>query len=314
METIEQTTETLNNNDNVNEQGDAAETTQEPMSVQDEMDQRMQEAAAFFEQGDEEPAEEATEPTEEPVETQPEEQPKERPADKALREREQQDAIARYEAQLAEYKQHIERQQRLDQLKKENPLEYLKESGLTLDQLTDHILNNQPKEPTVQELQQQLEEYKRQQQQAVIDAQNEQIRQTVKANIAGYIENQKEQLKVVSSLNLGEEVFNRIVESAQTARSDADLLSIEQASKQVEDEFRTLYNELHRIFGSNTQQAPAPAPRTPQKPTQSQPRQDFTLTNDLDANIPDKLNEDELSPAQLMERRLAQAAKMFSLE
>lgn len=314
METTEQTTETLNNNDNVNEQGDAAETTQEPMSVQDEMDQRMQEAAAFFEQGDEEPAEEATEPTEEPVETQPEEQPKERPADKALREREQQDAIARYEAQLAEYKQHIERQQRLDQLKKENPLEYLKESGLTLDQLTDHILNNQPKEPTVQELQQQLEEYKRQQQQAVIDAQNEQIRQTVKANIAGYIENQKEQLKVVSSLNLGEEVFNRIVESAQTARSDADLLSIEQASKQVEDEFRTLYNELHRIFGSNTQQAPAPTPRTPQKPTQSQPRQDFTLTNDLDANIPDKLNEDELSPAQLMERRLAQAAKMFSLE
>jgi len=258
----------------------------------------------------EEPVEETTEETQPETQTQ-EEKPVEsdlRPVEKEIAKREEERKLREYEEQLAQYRYKEEEWKQLEAVKQQSKLEFLKKAGINLDDLTKEILNQEdPKERTADDVYAELERYKKQLHEQTVYQQQEALRQSVRNQISQYVDQKAEDFPVVGKLQLQDVVFEKIAESAHTARNDSELMTVEQATKAVNEDFRQLYDTLHEIFGNKPASMPMQTPRP--KTNNVATNVTNTLTNQMDAN---SINPDEPEdPVEAFNRRLKMAEKLF---
>lgn len=179
---------------------------------------------------------------------------------------------------------------------RQDPLGVMQETGLSYDELTTQIINQQPLDPRVnstitrmeakiQELQQKLEDsgktYQENQKQAYDSAVN-QIRSDVKNLVK--TDPSFEMLKATNSINDVVQLIERVY------KEEGTLLSVEEASQQVEDYLTEEASRLSRI--DKIQKRLNASAKQRVNPTQSpvakvqQPQQMKTLTNAAGSSRP----------------------------
>lgn len=246
--------------------------------------------------------------------------PKERSSEKFA-------ALARKEAEIFRKQQAVRQQQQIlaqqaEQLRafeqakraaKLNPLDALKQMGLTYEELTEYVLNDNKPTPTaeVQSVRQELEEYKRQareeqerlaaQQKQAALAEQQRIVEDFRNEVNEYVAQHAETYEL-TSLYGGANLVSEVIE--EHFRQSGKLMNVAEAAKLVEEHYEDLARKAQatKKFAATQQKAASPQAQT----QASAPRMGPTLTNDLTANVAAKAQ----SPRSDAERIAAAIARL----
>ena len=214
--------------------------------------------------------------------------------------------LARKEQDLYRKQQAVKQQQQMlaqqaeqlrafEQAKKQavlNPLDALKQLGLTYEQITEYVLNDNRPTPNaeVQSVRQELEEFKRQareDQERVLEQQREmqtreqhQIIEHFRSEVNEYVEQHTENYEL-TNLYGGAHLVSEVIE--EHFRQTQKLLTIPEAAKLVEEHYEDLARKslATKKFAATQQKA-----ASPQETVAAQaPRMGPTLSNDLTASV-----------------------------
>lgn len=241
-------------------------------------------------------AAEAAAPAPEPVAEKPREQPRaDRFAVLARKEAEvfrKAQAVRQQQAEIARQAEEIRAFQSARQQALQNPLEALKSLGLTYEQVTDFVLNDNKPTPNleVMSVRQELEEFKRQQreeQQQLLaqrrEMEQQEIQQTLQQfqeEVSEYVTQHAETYELTALYN-GANLITQVIE--ECFKQDGKLLSIPEAAKLVEEHYEDLARKTlaTKKFAATQQKVASPqAPQTAPAPSIGR-----TLSNDLSASV-----------------------------
>ena len=203
-----------------------------------------------------------------------------------------QQAVKQQQAAIAAQAEQI---RAFEQAKKQallNPLDALKQLGLTYEQLTEYVLNDNKPTPNaeVQSVRQELEEFKRQareEQERILEQQREmqtreqqQIIEQFRSEVGEYVEQHAENYEL-TNLYGGAHLVSEVIE--EHFRQTQKLLTIPEAAKLVEEHYEDLARKsLATKKFAVTQQKAASPQETVAAPA---PRMGPTLSNDLTASV-----------------------------
>lgn len=239
--------------------------------------------------------------TDAPVEAAPvaPEKPKERSSDKfaALARKEAEvfrkaQAVRQQQAALARQAEEIKAFQQAKQSALLNPLDALKQLGLTYEQITEYVLNDNKPTPNaeVQAVRQEIEEFKRsqreeqqrllEQQKAIATAEQQQIVEQFREEVNEYVSQHSETYELTALYN-GANLVSDVIE--EHFKQSGKLLSIPEAAKLVEEHYEDLARKTlaTKKFAATQQKAASPQ-EVQQTPA---PRMGPTLTNNLTATV-----------------------------
>lgn len=239
---------------------------------------------------------EAPAPAPEPVAEKPREQPRaDRFAVLARKEAEvfrKAQAVRQQQAEIARQAEEIRAFQSARQQALQNPLEALKSLGLTYEQVTDFVLNDNKPTPNleVMSVRQELEEFKRQQreeQQQLLaqrrEMEQQEIQQTIQQfqeEVNEYVTQHSETYELTALYN-GANLVTQVIE--EHFKQEGKLLSIPEAAKLVEEHYEDLARKTLATKKFAATQQKVASPQIPQ--TAPAPRIGPTLSNDLSASV-----------------------------
>jgi len=228
-----------------------------------------------------------------PVET-----PKERTSDKfavlARKEAEvyrRAQAVKQQQAELARQAEEIKAFQEMKRNARLNPVDALKQLGLTYEEITEYLMNDNKPTPSaeVMSLKQELEEFKRQQtseqkrlmeqQRAAAEAEQQQIVEQFREEVADYVAKHADTYEL-TALYEGANLVSQVIE--EHFKQTQKLMDVSEAARLVEEHFEELARKAQatKKFAVTQQKA-----ASPQAPTQGDaPKLGRTLTNDLTAS------------------------------
>lgn len=214
--------------------------------------------------------------------------------------------LARKEQDLYRKQQAVKQQQQMlaqqaeqirafEQAKKQamlNPLDALKQLGLTYEQITEYVLNDNKPTPNaeVQSVRQELEEFKRQareEQERILEQQREmqtreqqQIIEQFRSEVNEYVEQHAENYEL-TNLYGGAHLVSEVIE--EHFRQTQKLLTIPEAAKLVEEHYEDLARKslATKKFAATQQKAASPQ----ETAAAAAPRMGPTLSNDLTASV-----------------------------
>jgi len=227
------------------------------------------------------------------------ERPRERASDKfavlARKEAEvfrKQQAVRQQQAELARQAEEIKQFQEMKRQARMNPVDALKQLGLTYEEVTEYLMNDNKPTPAaeVMTLKQELEDFKRQQmeeqkrllseQRAAMEAEQQATIEQFHSEVNEYVAQHADTYELTALYNGASLVAGVIEENfKQTQR----LMSVPDAAKLVEEHFEELAKKAQatKKFAATQQKA-----ASPQVPAQTQaPRMGPTLSNDLTARV-----------------------------
>lgn len=227
-----------------------------------------------------------------------EERPKERASDKfavlARKEAEiyrRQQAVRQQQAELARQAEEIKAFQEMKRSARLNPVEALKQLGLTYEEVTEYLMNDNKPTPSaeVMSVKQELEEFKRQaaeeqrrfmeEQRSRAEAEQQEIVEQFHEEVSDYVAQHADTYEL-TSLYGGANLVWQVIE--ENFKQTQKLMSIPDAAKLVEEHYEELARKAQatKKFAATQQKA-----ASPQVPAQTQaPRLGPTLTNDLTAS------------------------------
>lgn len=227
-----------------------------------------------------------------------EEKPKERASDKfavlARKEAElyrRQQAVKHQQAELARQAEEIRAFQDMKRNARLNPVDALKQLGLTYEEITEYLMNDNKPTPQAEVLsvKQELEEFKRQQQaeqkrileeqRAAAEAEQQAIVEQFHEEVSDYVTQHADTYEL-TALYGGANLVWQVIE--ENFKQTQKLMSIPEAAKLVEEHYEELARKAQatKKFAATQQKA-----ASPQAPTQTQaPKMGPTLTNDLTAS------------------------------
>jgi len=249
----------------------------------------------------------------------PEPAPEKPRADRfALLARKEQDLLRKQQAvkqQQAQLARQAEELRAFEQAKKQallNPLDALKQLGLTYEQITEFVLNDNKPTPNaeVMSVRQELEEFKRAQreeqeklleqtremqtreQQAIIESFREEVGEYVSQHVETY---------ELTNLYGGANLVSDVIE--EHFKQSGKLLTIPEAAKLVEEHYEELARKAQQTKKfAVTQQKVA---STQAQATTAAPRIGPTLSNDLSANVAAGISKSPRSDADRIAAALA---------
>jgi DNA-binding transcriptional MerR regulator len=241
------------------------------------------------------PAESSEAPAVEKVAEKPKERSAERFAALARKEAEVYRKAQAVRQQQAEIARQAEEMKTFRQMKSQaalNPLDALKQLGLTYEQITEYVLNDNKPTPSaeVMTLKQELEEFKRtqreerdreeQQRREMAAQEQRQIIDNFRAEVGEYISQHAETYEL-TALYKGAYLVSDVIE--ENFKQSGKLMSIPEAAKLVEEHYEELARQAQatKKFAA-TQQKAAPAQTVSQPPAAKLPP---TLSNDLNATV-----------------------------
>jgi hypothetical protein len=242
------------------------------------------------------PPAEAAAPAPEPVAEKPPEKPR---ADRfAMLARKEQDLLRKQQAVRQQQQilaQQAEQLRAFEQAKKQavlNPLDVLKQLGLTYEQITEYVLNDNKPTPNaeVMSVRQELEEFKRAQreeQQQLLQQQREMLAQEQQQTIAAFREEvgeyvqQHSETYELTSLYGGANLVSDVIE--EHFKQSGKLMTIPEAAKLVEEHYEDLARKAQQTkkFAA-TQQQVASSQGQSAAPV---PKLGPTLSNNLSASV-----------------------------
>jgi len=227
------------------------------------------------------------------------EKPKERASDKfavlARKEAEiyrRQQAVRQQQAEIARQAEEIKAFQEMKRQARLNPTEALKQLGLTYEEVTEYLMNDNKPTPSaeVMSVKQELEEFKRQQQaeqkrllqeqREAAEAEQQQIVEQFHEEVSDYVSQHAETYEL-TALYGGANLVWQVIE--ENFKQTQKLMSIPEAAKLVEEHYEELARKAQatKKFAVTQQKA-----ASPQATAQTQaPRMGPTLTNDLTARV-----------------------------
>jgi vacuolar-type H+-ATPase subunit H len=234
--------------------------------------------------------------------------------------------LARKEQDLFRKQQAVKQQQQIlaqqaeqlrafEQAKKQallNPLDALKQLGLTYEQITEFVLNDNKPTPNaeVMSVRQELEEFKRSQreeQQKLLEEQREMqtqeqqaIIETFREEVGEYVSQHAETYEL-TNLYGGANLVSDVIE--EHFKQSGKLLTIPEAAKLVEEHYEELARKAQQTKKfAVTQQKVA---STQAQATTAAPRIGPTLSNDLSANVAAGISKSPRSDADRIAAALA---------
>lgn len=234
--------------------------------------------------------------------------------------------LARKEQDLLRKQQAVKQQQQIlaqqaeqlrafEQAKKQallNPLDALKQLGLTYEQITEFVLNDNKPTPNaeVMSVRQELEEFKRAQreeQQKLLEEQREMqtqeqqaIIETFREEVGEYVSQHAETYEL-TNLYGGANLVSDVIE--EHFKQSGKLLTIPEAAKLVEEHYEELARKAQQTKKfAVTQQKVA---STQAQATTAAPRIGPTLSNDLSANVAAGISKSPRSDADRIAAALA---------
>ena len=234
--------------------------------------------------------------------------------------------LARKEQDLLRKQQAVKQQQQIlaqqaeqlrafEQAKKQallNPLDALKQLGLTYEQITEFVLNDNKPTPNaeVMSVRQELEEFKRSQreeQQKLLEEQREMqtqeqqaIIETFREEVGEYVSQHVETYEL-TNLYGGANIVSDVIE--EHFKQSGKLLTIPEAAKLVEEHYEELARKAQQTKKfAVTQQKVA---STQAQATTAAPRIGPTLSNDLSANVAAGISKSPRSDADRIAAALA---------
>lgn len=227
-----------------------------------------------------------------------EERPKERASDKfavlARKEAEiyrRQQAVRQQQAELARQAEEIKAFQEMKRSARLNPVEALKQLGLTYEEVTEYLMNDNKPTPSaeVMSVKQELEEFKRQaaeeqrrfmeEQRSRAEAEQQEIVEQFHEEVSDYVAQHADTYEL-TSLYGGANLVWQVIE--ENFKQTQKLMSIPDAAKLVEEHYEELARKAQATKKFAATQQKAASPQVPQQ-TQA-PRMGPTLTNDLTAS------------------------------
>lgn len=229
------------------------------------------------------------------VEAPPVEKPKERSSERfaALARKEAEvfrkaQAVRQQQAEIARQAEEIRAYQAAKQQAKLNPLDALKQLGLTYEELTEYVLNDNKPTPTAEmaALKQEIESFKRQTEeerrremearQAAEVEQQQQIVEAFRDEVREYVSQHTETYEL-TSLYGGANLVHEVIE--EHFRQTGKLMGIPDAAKLVEEHYEDLARQAQatKKFAATQQKATPPQVTT----QQTAPKPGVTLSNDL---------------------------------
>ena len=227
------------------------------------------------------------------------EKPRERAGDKfavlARKEAEvfrKQQAIRQQQAELARQAEEVKQFHAMKRQAALNPVEALKQLGLTYEQVTEYLMNDNKPTPSaeVMTLKQEIEEFKRQQadeqkrllseQKAAMEAEHQATIEQFHSEVSDYVEQHADTYEL-TSLYGGANLVAGVIE--EHFKETQRLMTIPEAAKLVEEHFEELAKKAQatKKFAATQQKA-----ASPQATAQTQaPRMGPTLSNDLTARV-----------------------------
>lgn len=201
-------------------------------------------------------------------------------------------AIRQQQAELARQAEEIKNFQALKSKAVLNPLDALKELGLTYEQVTEYVLNDNKPTPSAEvlTLKQELEEFKRQnaeresrqeqQRREMAEREQRQIITAFRDEVNEYVSQHAETYELTSLYN-GAYLVSDVIE--QNFKDTGKLLSIPEAAKMVEEYYEDLGRKTlaTKKFAATKQDA-TPAQVETKTPAAKMPP---TLSNDLSASV-----------------------------
>lgn len=225
------------------------------------------------------------------------EAPKERASDKfavlARKEAEvyrRQQAVKQQQAELARQAEEIKAFQEMKRQARLNPVDALKQLGLTYEEVTEYLMNDNKPTPTaeVMSVKQELEEFKRQtmaeqkrlieEQQLRSEVEQQQIVEQFREEVNDYVAKHADTYEL-TALYGGASLVSQVIE--EHFKQTQKLMDVSEAAKLVEEHYEELARKAQatKKFAVTQQKA-----ASPQGQTQTQaPRMGPTLTNDLTA-------------------------------
>jgi len=227
------------------------------------------------------------------------EKPKERASDKfaALARKEaevyrRQQAVKQQQAEIARQAEEIRAFQEMKRQAVMNPVEALKQLGLTYEQVTEYLMNDNRPTPSaeVMSLKQELDEFKRQQQseqrrlleeqRSRMEAEHQQTVEQFRSEVSDYIAEHAETYEL-TALYGGASLVSDVIE--EHFKQTQKLMTTAEAAKLVEEHYEDLARKAQATKKFAVTQQKAASPQVPQQ-TQA-PRMGPTLTNDLTARV-----------------------------
>lgn len=201
-------------------------------------------------------------------------------------------AIRQQQAELARQAEEIRAYQSARQQAKLNPLDALKQLGLTYEELTEYVLNDNKPTPTaeVAALKQEIESFKRQSEEerrretesrkAAEVEQQQQIVEAFREEVRDYVSQHTETYEL-TSLYDGANLVHEVIE--EHFRQTGKLMGIPDAAKLVEEHYEDLARKAQatKKFAATKQNATPPQATT--QPVA--PKPGATLSNDLMATV-----------------------------
>lgn len=169
---------------------------------------------------------------------------------------------------------------------KQSPLDVLNEEGLTYDQLVDQAIN--APDPAARNIQQKLIEIEANQKRfeeesrKAADSQREGAIKQIRYDVQELVESDVayETIKATESIDDVVELITR------TFDKEGKLLTVDQASKMVEDELLEEAIKIASLSKVKAKLAPTLTPELVQNSKQQSPKQATTLTNDMSSKRP----------------------------
>ena len=201
-----------------------------------------------------------------------------------------QQAVRAQQAEIARQAEEIRAFQEAKRQAALNPIDALKQLGLTYEQITEYVLNDNKPTPSaeVQSVRQELEEFKRvqreeqqrlvEQQKAMIAQEQQQIISAFRDEVNDYVTQHSETYEL-TALYGGHNLVSDVVE--EHFKQSGKLLTIPEAAKLVEEHYEDLARKAQatKKFAATQQKVASPQGQT----TATAPKIGPTLSNDLSA-------------------------------
>jgi len=201
-----------------------------------------------------------------------------------------QQAVRAQQAELARQAEEVRAFQEAKRQAALNPIDALKQLGLTYEQITEYVLNDNKPTPSaeVQSVRQELEEFKRvqreeqqrllEQQKAMIAQEQQQIISAFRDEVNDYVTQHSETYEL-TALYGGHNLVADVVE--EHFKQSGKLLTIPEAAKLVEEHYEDLARKAQatKKFAATQQKVASPQAQT----TAPAPKIGPTLSNDLSA-------------------------------
>jgi hypothetical protein len=197
-------------------------------------------------------------------------------------------AIRQQQAELARQAEELKAFQAARQQAKLNPLDALKQLGLTYDELTEFVLNDNKPTPSaeVQSVRQEIEEFKRQaaeerrraeeQQKSMLLEEQQRVVEAFREEVNDYVSQHSETYEL-TALYGGANLVSEVIE--EHFRQSGKLMSIPEAAKLTEEYYEDLARKAQATKKFAATQQKATPPQVSSQGTV--PKLGPTLTNDL---------------------------------